>query len=169
MDADMETKDTKSRVCIWIIMLGLLNFLAFTVSYSIIGGEPVRGKIFVNPETHQHIYILDSGAEVSKGVFIYMGIHSISIWLTVGAIMLAMLILAKDRISDSLREAMMRGRTLCSVLGVLITICMAGLTFQFIGQFSHHFNNPIIMTAETQPNSQPVTMPVKSVKPSDVK
>lgn len=147
--------DMRTKICIWIIVLGMLNFLAYTIGYTIVGGEAIRGKIFVNPENGQKTYYLDSDQKVSSGAFLYSGIHSISIWVTVGAIMLAMLTLAKDRISDSLREAMMRGRTLCSVLAVLIGICTAGLTFQFIHEFIHHFQNPQQMTAESNPTSQP--------------
>jgi len=133
----------------------MLNFLAYTIGYTIVGGEAIRGRIYVNPETSQITYFLDSGQQVSHGAFLYSGIHSISIWVTVGAIMLAMLTLAKDRISDSLREAMLRGRTLCSVLAVLIGICTAGLTFQFIHEFIHHFQNPQQLTSQSQPASQP--------------
>ncbi len=146
--------DFRTKLCIWIIVVGMVNFLAYTISYSIVGGESVRGQIekIDSPDGDQFKYYLDSGVEVSRGEFVYMGIHSISIWITVGAIMLSMLTLAKDRISDSMHEAMMRGRTLCTVLAVVIGICTAGLALQFIRQFADHFKHPDI--TNTQPANQ---------------
>jgi hypothetical protein len=71
--------------------------------------------------------------------------------------MLSMLTLAKDNIADSLKSAAMRGRTLCTVLAVLIGICTGVQTFRFIDQFSDHFNHPVIETV------QPPVIPVASV------
>ena len=147
--------DLRTKICIWIIIVGMLNFLSYTIGYTIVGGEAIRGKIYVNPENGKRSYYLDGGQKVSDGAFIYSGVHSISIWVTVGAIMMAMLTLAKDRISDSLREAMMRGRTFCTVLAVLIGICTAGLTFQFIHEFVDHFQHPQQMIVDSHPASQP--------------
>lgn len=145
--------DIRTKICIWIIIIGMVNFLAYTISYSIVGGESVRGQIekIENSNGVEFKYYLDSGMEVPRGEFIYMGIHSISIWITVGAIMLSMLTLAKDRISDSMRDAMMRGRTFCTVLAVVIGICTAGLALQFVRQFVDHFEHPIIV--DSQPAS----------------
>ncbi len=133
----------------------MVNFLAYTVGYTIVGGESVRGKLYEDEVTGQRTYFLDSGQEVGRGAFLYIGIHSISIWITVAAIMLSMLTLAKDRITDSMQSAAMRGRTLCTVLAVLIGICTAGLTFQFIRQFVDHFEHPQ-KTPSVQTPSEPL-------------
>jgi hypothetical protein len=155
--------DIRTKVCIWIIVVGMANFLAYTVVYlGVIGGESVRGQV-VKTEVPGGVkvrYFLDSGKEVPRGDFIYLGIHSISIWLTVGAVMLAMLTLAKDRISDSMHQAMMRGRSLCTVLAVVIGICTAGMAFHFMRKFVSHFEHPEI--ARTSPATQqtsPIEMP----------
>jgi len=134
--------DIRTRVCIWIILIGMANFLAYTISYSILWGEAIHGQVKVDPASRKVVYFLQSGnqlgRQVSRGEFIYSGIHSISIWPTVMAVVLATLTLAKDRISDSLAEAMVRGRTLVTILAVIIAISMSGLTFLFVQQFFEH-------------------------------
>ncbi len=155
--------DIRTKICIWVIVIGMVNFLAYTISYSIVGGESVRGKIekVETPAGDEFRYYLDSGMEVPRGEFVYMGIHSISIWITVGAIMLSMLTLAKDRISDSMHDAMMRGRTLCTVLAVVIGICTAGLALQFVRQFVNHFEHPEITSVRPAgpATSSPAVLP----------
>ena len=154
--------DFRTKLCLWVIIVGMANFLAYTVGYTIIGGESVRGKLYEDEQTGERTYFLDSGVEVNRGAFIYIGIHSISIWVSVAAVMLSMLTLAKDRIADSMRSAAMRGRTFCTVLAVLIGICTAGLTFQFIREFIVHFDHPLkASSALTQPASQNTTTPGK--------
>jgi len=135
--------DLKTKICIWVILIGMVNFLGYTVAYAVVGGESVRGRVYEESATGARRYFLDSGQEVGKPEFVYMGIHSITIWPTVAAVMLAMLTLAKDRIADSMRSAMVRGRTFCTVLAVVIAICTAGLTFRFVHEFSTHLRHPI--------------------------
>ena len=144
--------DLRTKICFWVILIGMLNFFAYTVGYTVVGGESVRGKIVEDPATGDRQYFLDSGVEVGSGAFIYMGIHSISIWLTVAAIMMALLTLAKDRIADSLQSAAIRGRTFCTVMAVLVGVCTSGLTFQFIHEFVEHFKHPqLVEPTTTQP------------------
>jgi hypothetical protein len=147
--------DLRTKICIWVIVIGMMNFLAYTIGYAIVGGESVRGKLYEDEKTHHRTYYLDNGQEVGRGAFIYSGIHSISIWVTVAAIMLSMLTLAKDRIADSMHSAAMRGRTLCTVLAVLIGICTAGLTFQFVRQFVDHFEHPLKLSPSDSPTQPP--------------
>ncbi len=154
--------DFRTKICLWVIIIGMANFLAYTVGYTIIGGESVRGKLYEDGQTGERTYFLDSGREVNRKAFIYIGIHSISIWVSVAAIMLSMLTLAKDRIADSMRSAAMRGRTFCTVLAVLIGICTAGLAFQFTREFINHFEHPLkAPSALTQPVSPNLTAPAK--------
>ncbi|MBT3278251.1 MAG: hypothetical protein HN370_02645 [Phycisphaerales bacterium] len=147
--------ELKSKICLWLILLGLGNLFAYTVTYSVVGGESVRGKIVEDPATGERHYFLDKDVEVSRGEFIFMGVHSISVWVSIGAIMLAMLTLAKDNIADSLKNAAMRGRTLCTVLAVLIGVCVGVQTFRFIDQFSAHFRDPAAPTIPPAPATPP--------------
>ncbi|MBN1943011.1 MAG: hypothetical protein JW849_06930 [Phycisphaerae bacterium] len=152
--------DLRTKICFWVIVLGMANFLAYVVGYTVVGGESVRGKVYEDPADGTRIYKLDSEQEVGRGTFIYMGVHSIALWVSVAAVMLAMLTLAKDRIADSMQSAAMRGRTFCTVMAVLIGICTAGITFQFIHTFVDHFQHPIVLDAQTtQPNHSPSTGP----------
>ncbi|MFA6135435.1 MAG: hypothetical protein WC869_15595 [Phycisphaerae bacterium] len=132
--------DRRTTICIWVILLGLLNFLAYTVLYMFINGEAVNGWVEVH-QGHWH-YFLQSGQEVGRGVFLYSGIHSISIWLTVAAVMLAMLTLAKDRIVSSMHQTVVRGRTFLTILATLLTFTTAVATVYFILIFSRNVAHP---------------------------
>jgi len=132
--------DRRTKICIWIIIIGLTNFLAYTLLYVFINGESVNGWI----ELHggQHRYYLQSGTEVSRGVFMYSGIHSITIWVTVAAVMLAMLTLAKDRIVSSMHSTVVRGRTFITILATIITLITAMATIYFVLIFSRNLATP---------------------------
>ena len=142
--------DRRTRICIWTILIGLANFLAYVIIYWHIWGEAVNGH--VQDVDGQLIYFLQSGREVSRAVFLYSGIHSISIAPTVGAIMLAMLTLAKERIASSMRSAIVRGRTFITILATIITMIVVVWTIWFILQFTSNLANP-----------RPATMPATQV------
>jgi len=133
--------DRRTRICIWIIIIGLANFLAYTILYAWIWGEAVHGQVRV--VDGQKEYRLQSDKEVPHWVFVYSGIHSISIWPTVGAIMLAMLTLAKDRIVSSAYSTVARGRAMITLLAVVIGIIVCILTFLFARDFIHRIRNPV--------------------------
>jgi len=117
-----------------VILIGLANFLIYTIAYLIIGGEAISGQIIAKGGQTQ--YLLEGQTDpVSRCVFIYSAIHSISIWPTFGAVMLAMLTLAKDRIVESMRSALVRGRAIITLIAVIITIIAILFTFQFTRQF----------------------------------
>ncbi len=132
--------DRRTRICIWVIVLGLLNFMAYTVLYVFINGEAVNG--WVEAHDGQRHYYLQSGSEVSRGAFVYSGIHSISIWVTVAAVMLAMLTLAKDRIISSMHSTVVRGRTFITILATVITLTTAMATVYFILIFARKLTQP---------------------------
>jgi hypothetical protein len=137
--------DRRTKICIWIILIGLGNFLAYSVIYMFIGGEAVSGVIR-DEEGGRRVYCLKGPSQqdvpVSRGVYVYSGIHSISIWVTVGAVMLAMLILAKERIVSSMRSTVIRGRTLITVLATVITMTTAVIALWFILLFVRHVAGP---------------------------
>ena len=136
----------------WIIFAGLANFLAFVILYWFFWGEAVNGWVVQHPDGLR--YFLQSKEEVSRGVFIYSGIHSISIAPTVGAIMLAMLTLAKDRVVSAMRSTVVRGRTMITILATIITMIVLVWTVWFILQFSRRLTNP-------QPPSAAASQPAK--------
>ena len=132
--------DRRTKTCIWIILIGLVNFLAYVILYWFFWGEAVNGRVV--DDAGRLRYFLQSGTEVSRGVFVYSGVHSISIAPTVGAIMLAMLTLAKERIVSSMRSAIVRGRTMITILATIITMIVAVWTIWFILQFGRRLSRP---------------------------
>ncbi|MHC4562355.1 MAG: hypothetical protein ACYS8X_06235 [Planctomycetota bacterium] len=130
----------QTRICIWIILIGLANFLAYVIGYWALWGEAIHGEVLlVEGEIR---YFLQKGEEVTRGEFIYSGVHSISVWLTMGAVMLAMLTLAKERIASSMRVAILRGRTLITVLATIITIAVIVLTIAHTIMFVRKLRSP---------------------------
>jgi ABC-type multidrug transport system permease subunit len=129
----------RTKVCIWIIILGLANFFIYALLYLFINGEAVNG----HRDPVSGGYFLQSGERVSKGVFIYSGIHSISVWVTVASVMLAMLTLAKDRIVSSMRSTILHGRTFITILATIITFAVAVITIWFILQFARNLAHPL--------------------------
>ncbi len=125
--AELPQKDARhlviqTRICLLIIIIGLLNFLAYGIGYWILWGEALHGD---------HVELINGGTayllnphdkQVSRGEFLYSGIHSLTIYLTVGAVMLAMLTLAKERIVSSASRTILRGRTLITVVATIITV-----------------------------------------------
>ncbi|GAG18149.1 unnamed protein product, partial [marine sediment metagenome] len=117
--------DRRTRICLLIILIGLANFLIYALLYVFIGGEAINGSIQTTADGTTTYLLLRPGGEtvaVSRGTFIYSGMHSISIWVTVGAVMLSMLTLAKERIASSMRSAIIRGRTIITILATIITM-----------------------------------------------
>jgi len=138
--------DRKTQISIWIIVLGLANFLAYTVVYMSLGGDAMNGRVWAEPTPAGRQLHYDLGAkgqrrEVSRGVWIYSAVHSISIWITVGAVLLAMLTLAKERIVSSMRSSILRGRTFITILATVVTMISVVITLWFliymITQLSH--------------------------------
>ena len=127
----------RTKVCIWIIIVGLANFLASPVVYDYRGGAAdngdVRAEGSAGGPAALHYYLVDSGREtpVGRGVWIYSAVHSISIWITMGAVLLAMLTLAKDRIVSSMRSSIVRGRTFITILATIVTLISVLLTVRF--------------------------------------
>ena len=143
--------DRRTRICVTIILIGLANFLAYSVLYAYFYGEAVHGQVRV--VEGQTRYFLQSGKQVSRWVFIYSGIHSISIWPTVAAVMLAMLTLAKDRIISSAYSTVARGRAMITLLAIVIAVIACILTFTFTRAFIRRLAAPVSFPCETTSRS----------------
>ena len=142
--------DRRTKICIWVIVLGLVNFLAFTMAYVVIGGDAMKGDIRVetadNGQRVLHYFLVGEGRgrrfEVSRAVWIYSAIHSISLWITMGAVMLSMLTLAKDRIVSSMQTSIIHGRTFITVLATLVTLISIVFTVWFIAYMIRQLIHP---------------------------
>jgi len=139
----------RTKICLWVIVIGLANFLLYVIGYVSLYGEAINGRIVI--EAGQRYYFLQSGREVSRAAFIYSGVHSISIWPTVMAVMLAMLTLAKDRITASMQSAVTRGRVLITLFAVVMVLISVLLTYEFVHAFVHRFEKPQIRAPESKP------------------
>lgn len=125
---------TRNLLCIWIIFIGLGNFLTYTIMYAYIGGDAANGQIvdgryFVRG--HFMHSLTGKESEVTRGVWIYSYLHSISIWLTVGAILLSMLMLARPHIIATMKEGFVRGPTVITVLATAIVLIVGMMTAFF--------------------------------------
>jgi hypothetical protein len=144
---------TRNRLCIWLIFLGLINFLAYTLVYAELGGDAKNGGVEIKKNLDgspmldevgqpQWVYYIKGhfirGAagersDVSRWVWIYSYLHSISIWPTQGVLMICMLILAQPHIIATMREnSVMQGTTFVSVAITLIAVVYTAMSVWFV-------------------------------------
>ena len=129
--------DRRTRICLLIIVIGLVNFLAYAVVYMSIDGDAMNGCVrseVVGGHKVLHYYLVKHGdpVEVSRTTWIYSAVHSISIWITVGAVLLSMLTLAKDRIISSMHSSIVRGRTFITILATVVALISLAVTMWFL-------------------------------------
>jgi hypothetical protein len=128
--------DRRTQICLWIIVLGLLNFAAYTVGYWCIGGDAMNGRVYADPDRGDAPrHFMSRGGvrkEVDRGLWVYSALHSTSVWPSMGAVLLSMLTLAKDRITSAMRSTIVRGRTMMTLLAGLIVVISVAMTAYFI-------------------------------------
>lgn len=118
----------RTRVCLWVIGVGLANLLAFSVSTLALGGDAFNGTVRTDPASPDAPadYFLGREGElipVARGVWVYSAVHSVSVWLTHAAVLAAALQLARRPL-----EAQLAGRRLSARLLVwgLTAVAAAG-------------------------------------------
>lgn len=139
---------TRNHICIWLIVCGLLNFLVYTVIYAQLGGDARNGGhgqyLSETGQVEDGYYIsghfIHGPGGRSKGVprwvWIYSYLHSISMWPTQAAVVIAMLILARPHIIATMRESnWMRGPTFITVVMTLTALLYSLLTVWFTMKF----------------------------------
>jgi hypothetical protein len=67
--------------------------------------------------------------------------------VTVGAVLLAMLTLAKDRIVSSMRTSIVRGRTLITIVATVVTLMSLSITAWFLIYMLQQLTIPVRMAA----------------------
>ena len=72
-------KNVKSRICLAIFGLGIVNFVLFFIGAVYLGGDAVNGKI-----VDGHYFLMSHGryTEVSADIFNYSRWHAYSTWVT---------------------------------------------------------------------------------------
>lgn len=142
----------RNKLCIAIMAVGALNFVVYTLMYAVLGGDAYNGhrEIVERPDgTRQAVYVVrghfirsleGQEREVNRVLWIYSYVHSISMWITSGAMVVSMLVLARPHIIATMRDGWISGQTFVTVLGtvvVLITSCAAFMfTWDFVAELS---------------------------------
>ena len=144
----------RNKLCIWIIALGLLNFLIYTVTYAALGGDAHNGYIkrAAAPDgSWAHSFIIRGHfvrtpegleSEVSRGLWIYSYLHSITVPLTSGALIISMLVLARPHILATMRGGLINGQTFVTSFGTIVIFATLGVTILFITQFVSQLCTP---------------------------
>ncbi len=133
----------RNRLCINVIAIGLLNFLAYTVSYAVLGGDAHNGerRIVTAADGSRsstyfvrgHFIRMPDGQErqVGRLVWVYSYLHSISVLLTSSATIVAMLVLARPHIIATMRDGWISGQTFVTIFGTMVVFIgiVAAATF----------------------------------------
>ncbi|UCD28346.1 MAG: hypothetical protein JSV03_14875 [Planctomycetota bacterium] len=136
---------TRNNICIWVIIVGLVNLLAYTLVYAQLGGDARNGgkKSLLDQDGEiikQTFYIRGhflhgpGGQEtaVPKWVWIYSYLHSISLWPTQGIMMICMLILAQPHIIATMSESnWIRGPAFIAVAITLVAVVFTASSVWF--------------------------------------
>ena len=137
----------RNQVCIAVIAIGLLNFLAYTLSYAVLGGDAHNGyrELVQRPDgTAQVAYVVRGHhvralegleTQVSRGAWIYSYVHSITVPLTSGALLISMLVLARPHIIATMRDGWISGQTFVTAFGTIVILVTVSATILFIGHF----------------------------------
>lgn len=137
----------RNQACIIIIALGLLNLVAYTFAYAVLGGDAhnghreitraADGSEVANYYLRGHFIHSLTGREraVSRATWIYSYIHSITIPLTSGAMIISMLVLARPHIIATMRGGLISGRTFIVAFGTIVACITGGTTALFLWHF----------------------------------
>ena len=129
----------RNRLCLWLILLGLANFLCYAAGYAVVcgdarnGGRRPDGQFYVRG----HHFRFPGGREtdVSRGVWIYSYLHSITIWPSIAAVLLAMMLLARPHLIATYRDGAFVGAAFWNILAVVILLLTLALTAFFVSDF----------------------------------
>lgn len=143
---------SRNRICLRIMIVGGLNFLFYTLMYAAIGGDAHNGYARTwadesgTPQTEyvvsgHFIRTLDGRQRVvGRGVWIYSYVHSISLPLTSGAMIISMLVLARPHILATMRDGWISGPTFVvafSTIIIVVALAVATVfTWDFVSQLA---------------------------------
>lgn len=124
----------RNQMCIWIIAVGLLNFLAYTVCYAAIGGDAFNGYVTKvkteDGQTRTAFFVAGHfirdlqgrDQQVPRGVWIYSYLHSLTVPITSAALIVSMLVLARPHIIATMRDGWISGSTFVTAFGTIIIV-----------------------------------------------
>ncbi len=137
----------RNRICIRVITLGMLNFLVFTVFYAALGGDAHNGErrtVQQDDGRDRSAYFVRGHfirslagreREVSRALWIYSYIHSISVLLTFCAMIISMLVLARPHIIATMRDGTIAGQTFVTVFGTVVVLITSFAVILFVWDF----------------------------------
>ncbi len=133
-------RQRRNTILLWIIALGLANFVLYTLSYWYLGGDAPNGAY---QDGHYFLrgHFIWSGTgrlsdAVPRGIWLYSFIHSITIWPTIAAVLVSMLILARPHIIATMKsDAPVRGNTYVAICITVIVLVTAASTLFFVIDF----------------------------------
>lgn len=140
---DRMPRRRRNQICIAVIALGLANYVVYTVTYASLGGDAHNGRITVvehEDGTREFVHSVRghfihsaSGHEraVSRAAWIYSYVHSISLPLTSGAMLISMLVLARPHILATMRGGWIGGQTLVTAFGAIVILITVGAAALF--------------------------------------
>ncbi|MHC4063671.1 MAG: hypothetical protein ACYSUQ_08395 [Planctomycetota bacterium] len=145
------TRQKRNRILLWIIILGLANFVSYTVVYWYLQGDAKNGAVVDGQYFLRGHFIRERAGrltdDVSRATWIYSYVHSISIWPTVGAVLIAMFILARPHIIATMKtDARLTGSTFVTVCITVVALVTAVSTLYF----ALSFVNALVMIGRGQ-------------------
>lgn len=135
----------RNRICTWLIVLGISNFIVYAIIYAIIGGDAPNG--YIKKIDGQSVYYVRGHfvhraigyeQDVPRWVWLYSYVHSISIWPSIAATLLAMLVMARPHIMATYQRGIITGTTLVTVLATVIVMVTSLIMVFFIKDFIQH-------------------------------
>lgn len=137
----------RNRICMRIIIIGLLNFLLYTIVYAALGGDAHNGdrrKIADAGGGERFAYFVrghfirvpaGQEREVNRGLWIYSYLHSMSVFVTSAAMLISMLVLARPHIIATMRGGWFSGRTFVVIFGTVVVLITSAAVFVFAWDF----------------------------------
>ncbi len=137
----------RNRICMRIIIVGLLNFLLYTIVYAALGGDAHNGdrrKIADGAGGERFAYFVrghfirdpaGQEREVNRALWIYSYLHSMSVFVTSAAMLISMLVLARPHIIATMRGGWFNGRTFIVIFGTVVVLITSAAVFVFAWDF----------------------------------
>lgn len=142
----------RNQLCIAVIALGTLNFVVYTILYAMLGGDAHNGErsVITTPGGQQQVVYTVRGhflrslagqaSVVSRNVWLYSYLHSITVLITSGAMIISMLVLARPHIIATMRDGLIRGPAFVLALGaitaVMTTIAVALFVWDLVAELT---------------------------------
>ncbi len=140
----------RNKFCIAVMALGLLNFLVYTITYAGLGGDARNGSRRIERDEdgrfrsvyylrgHHLRNISGQESEVSRGVWIYSYLHSISLPITASAMIISMLVLARPHIIATMRNGFVSGEMFVTAFATVVVVITLIAVTLFAWDFVQH-------------------------------